>query len=114
MFYLHWTYWWFDWLMHSLTAFTGGLGLYWGLFLSGIIFRNEPDNRFWSEFAVFVLVLLIGVGWEVFEYLNGITDSYEAVYAVDVATDLLANSIGAILAVLIGARRAPSITLLPQ
>ncbi|MDO8423993.1 MAG: hypothetical protein Q7S54_00085 [bacterium] len=99
-FYLYWSYWWFDWITHFLTGFTGALGIYWGLFLSGLIFRREPDNKFFAGGLVFFFVMLVGVGWEIFEYTNGITDSYESSYGLDVMIDLLMDASGAVLAVL--------------
>src|SRR3989338_7412852 len=77
IFYFYWTYWWFDILVHFLVGFTGGLSIYWGLFCSGIIFRGRFSSKFVSVAIVFVCVMIVGVGWEIFEYAFGITDSYE-------------------------------------
>ncbi len=103
-FYLYWTYWWFDILVHSLVGFTGGLGLYWGLFCSGIIFRGRFASKLASVALVFACVMAVGIGWEIFEYSFGITDSYEKVYALDVALDLISDATGALLAALIGVK----------
>ncbi|KKU50137.1 MAG: hypothetical protein UY47_C0004G0004 [Parcubacteria group bacterium GW2011_GWB1_49_7] len=99
--YLYWTYWWFDWVTHFLTGFTGALGIYWGLFLSGLIFHREPGNKFFAGALVFFFVMLVGAGWEIFEYSNDITDSYESSYGLDVLVDLIMDASGAVLAVLV-------------
>ena len=110
--YLYWTYWWFDWMVHFLVSFAGGLGLYWGLFLSGIIFRGAPRKKIFAVLAVFLLVMAVGIGWEIFEYVNGITDAVEAKYYLDVMHDLLSDAVGALLAVFIGIKHNPSVSML--
>ena len=104
MFYLAWTYWWFDVLMHFLVSLTGGLGIFWGLFDSGIIFHNRFQSRSTMIILAFLCVLAIGIGWEVWEYVNGIIDSTES-YALDTINDLILDSAGSLLAGLIATRR---------
>ncbi|KKU20482.1 MAG: hypothetical protein UX31_C0039G0012 [Candidatus Nomurabacteria bacterium GW2011_GWA1_46_11] len=47
-------------------------------------------------------MMLSGI-WEIFEYANGLTQSTEK-YSLDVVHDLLSDSLGAILALLIARR----------
>ena len=75
-FYFYWTLWWWDVLVHFLVGTTGGFGLYWGLFRSGIIFRQEFQNTAATVMTVFVCVMAWGVGSEVFEYVNSFTYSH--------------------------------------
>ena len=101
-FYLYWSYWWFDWVMHSLMGLAIGLVVYWAIFdLSGPL-RLRPKSLLTPFLVIFLTLITIGVAWEIFEYVLGLTDSYEASYALDVINDLLADSIGAILAAFIG------------
>ena len=103
-FYLYWVYWWLDWLMHFLAGLTGGLATYWVLFDSGL-WRRRSDKILLPILAVLICLLIVGVAWEVFEYVFAITDSYEESYYLDVAHDLIADAVGALLAAFIGVRQ---------
>ncbi len=106
-FYLYWVYWWYDVLMHFLAGVVGGFAAYWVLFKSGH-FYSDTQVRVWVLIlAVFVCVLIAGVAWEVFEYVNGITDSHEG-YRVDVINDLILDSAGGVLAALLSLRKRHS------
>ncbi|MEX0919222.1 MAG: hypothetical protein WDZ64_00545 [Parcubacteria group bacterium] len=96
-FYLYWSVWWFDVLMHFMVSFTGGLGIYWGFFYSGLFFRQEFENRAMAILLVFVCVMIVGVGWEIFEYVYGLTDAPEG-HKLDTIFDLIFDSLGALLA----------------
>ena len=100
-FYFYWTYWWFDWITHFLAGLAGGLAAYWALFNSSIL-RNPYRRVFPVILIVFLCVMAAGAAWEIFEYAIDVTDSYEAVYALDVFHDLLADALGAIVAAFIG------------
>ncbi len=102
--YLFWVYWWYDVLMHFLVPLTGGFGIYWGLFHSGLIFRQRFESRALTIIFVFVCVMVIGVGWEVYEYAFDITDSHEG-YMADTVNDLLLDSSGALLAVVLASKK---------
>jgi hypothetical protein len=103
-FYLSWSYWWFDVLMHYFAGVIGGLSTYWVLFHSGIFFKEMPSKRF-SVITVFVCVLIAGIAWEFAEFFYGITDSHEGL-ALDITNDLIMDSLGAISAALIARRRS--------
>lgn len=104
IFYLAWYYWWFDMIMHFLVPFTGGLGIFWGLFDSGIIFRDRFQSRVAMIVPTFICALLVVIGWEIWEYANGLTDSTEG-YVLDTINDLILGSIGVLLACLIATKR---------
>ncbi len=106
-FYFYWSYWWWDVMTHFFVSFTGALGLYWGIFYSGLIFK-QPFIRAWKNvLVIFLLVLAIGIGWEMFEFTNGITDSDEG-YARDTMNDLILDSAGALLATYLCVRKKHS------
>ena len=102
-FYFYWTLWWFDNLMHFLAGLTGGFIAVWFLFDSGIFYKHPPTV---SESVLWALLFLVTVGivWEIFEYVNGITQLFES-YTVDTLADLFFDALGAILAGVIGAKR---------
>lgn len=104
LFYLYSAYWWFDVVMHFLVGTTGGLSLYWGFYHSGLIFRGPLKSRVLSVFLVFVCVMAVAGGWEIFEYKNGITDSSEG-YALDTVNDLILGGTGALIASLLASRK---------
>jgi len=88
--YFYWTLWWYDYLMH----FLGGLAL--GFFI--LSFSNTVSMKTIS--ISIVCVMLLGGAWEIFEYINGIVDSIESYYTLDVIHDLIADGVGAVLAAL--------------
>ena len=93
--YLYWTIWWFDNVMH----FLGGLSL------GFVVLYAFYDSK--AVFSCFILVMMLGGVWEVFEYVNGLTISTES-YPLDVVHDLIADALGAISAILITKRSQES------
>ncbi|MEX2013811.1 MAG: hypothetical protein WD896_00450 [Parcubacteria group bacterium] len=86
-FYFYWTIWWFDTMMHLLAGICGGL------ILVRFTWPLAPLHR-----AVFVLVgvLVVGISWEVFEYVFDIANAID--YWSDTLIDLVADMTGAIVA----------------
>lgn len=80
--YWYWLYWWLDIAMHT----AGGLVI--GLIATLFVTR-------WSHLILAVLV--IGVLWEVFEYVIGIS-LVEPNFALDTSLDLLFDVIGGLIA----------------
>ncbi len=99
---LYWYYWWYDWGMHFLAGLAGGLASYWVLFESGL-WRRKSDKALLPVLSVVICLLVVGVAWEIFEYVNDITDSHEG-YVLDVVHDLMADAGGALLAAFIGVK----------
>lgn len=89
--------------MHFLVAFTGGLGLYWGFYYSGLVFRSKSSNRLINIAWVFGAVLLWALAWELFEYKNGLTQSTEGYY-LDTLNDLVLGAMGGLLAAILSSR----------
>ena len=99
--YLYWTIWWFDNLSHFLAGFSlGFFSLF--IFYESSLFRNKL-SFLEVIFISFIFVMMLGGVWEIFEYANGLTQSTEK-YSLDVVHDLLSDSLGAILALLIARR----------
>lgn len=101
-FYLYWTYWWYDWMMHFLAGLVGGLAAYWVLFDSGLWHRRS-DKILLPILAVLACLMIVGVAWEVMEYVFGLTDSQED-YRLDTIHDLIMGASGALVAAFIGVR----------
>jgi len=100
-FYLYWIIWWLDYASH----FIGGLSL--GFLLLYIFYESSffkgKISLSKAIFISFILAVIVGITWEIFEYANGLTQSTEK-YSLDVAHDLLADALGTILALLIARR----------
>lgn len=89
VYFLYWSVWWFDILMHFLG----------GLFISAstlwlLRFEVPPGirTRIPVFITVFAVALAVGVLWEVFEKITG---AYNAVnYTLDTATDIAMDIVG--------------------
>ncbi len=46
---------------------------------------------------VFICFMIVGVGWEIFEFVNGIAQSTEG-YIPDTLTDLAMDAVGSLVA----------------
>lgn len=101
-FYFYWIFWWFDMMIHFLAGLTGGLIAIWFLFDSKLFYRHVPGVS-GAIFGALIAIITVGVAWEIFEYVNGLTQSTEA-YATDTTYDLIADMLGAVLAGIIGSR----------
>ena len=88
-FYLYWTVSWFDILLH----FLGGLSL--GVFFIWLFGLRERSYK--TLFLVVLFIVIIGVGWEIFEYINNIAKSTEE-YVPDTILDLVMDTAGAVVA----------------
>jgi hypothetical protein len=81
--YWYWTYWWLDIVMHT----AGGIVI-------GLLVATYVSPR---ASRVILLTMLIGVLWEVFEYVLGIS-RLEPHFQVDTGIDLTMDCVGACLA----------------
>ena len=93
-FFLYWRLEWYDLLVHTLSgAWVGGMAL-WFYYLSGYMTPHKETLRSVVLISV-VSALLVGVSWEVFEYLVGATlFALPGEYFFDTATDLFVDGIG--------------------
>lgn len=85
---LHWYYsiWWFDMLMHFLGGFWLGLLLLYGFFPNAISFK--------LLLKLFLGVLIVGLGWEVFEIIVKNILFKEMFYLLDTLSDLFFDLAG--------------------
>ena len=97
IFFLYWTLWWYDIILHFLGGVFVGLLVLWLQFLSGYFGTPAlPSSR--KVFSVMlVAVLAVGVGWEVFERLLGHTWSVEG-YWLDTSVDVVLDLLGSVVA----------------
>ncbi len=86
--------------MHFFAGFIGGFIIVWLLLDSRIFYKHSP-SIFVSFLIVLASVFVVGVVWEIFEYVNNIAKSTEA-YAPDTFRDIILDILGATLASLIG------------
>lgn len=100
-FYLYWTTWWFDNVMHFLGGFSLGFFSLYVFYESGIFGDKVSPSQ--AVLVSLVFVMIVSGAWEVFEYINGLTESTE-IYSLDIKHDLLADALGAILAPLVAKR----------
>ncbi|MCW9054467.1 MAG: hypothetical protein OQJ98_00595 [Candidatus Pacebacteria bacterium] len=95
-FYLYWTYSWFDTMMHFLGGLLVGLASLWLFFESGYICVARSLTK--TLLVAGGAIVIVGVGWEVFEVLAGIP--IENNYVLDTTTDLAMDALGTIFAVI--------------
>ncbi len=87
------TFIWYDVLLHVLGGFWVGYTVCY-LWLRNM--RANSNNLFW---IALVGVLVIGIGWEIFEFIFNIADPYGAIpYMVDTVKDIIMDVCGALLA----------------
>ena len=98
VFYLYWAIWWFDNLSHFLAGFSLGFFSLSFFYESGFFGNKLSLSK--AVFISFIFVMILGSVWEIFEYINGLTQSTEK-YSLDVIHDLLSDAFGAILALLL-------------
>ncbi len=98
---LYWTLWWLDNVAHFLGGFSLGFFALYIFHESGLFGDSLSFSR--VIFLSFIFVMILSGAWEIFEYVNGITQSTEK-YSLDVVHDLLSDTLGVILALLITKR----------
>ena len=92
-------YWWFDIPLHFLGGFCAGLvSLY---FYSRFRLGNVRTRNFFGvlEFAI-LGTIVVGLGWELFEYSAGITFNAVGNHVLDTAKDLVMDILGGYVAYL--------------
>lgn len=97
-FFLYWRFWWFDIVMHFLGGFWVAFATYYLFYFSGYF------KKITKKFSLFTLslvtLILVGVLWEVFEYLTKVSLN-QLNYILDTSLDLLMDVIGWLPAYLI-------------
>ncbi len=94
---LYWTTDWFDILMHFLGGFVIGIGALFVFFTSGYIAVTQTIRHRGVMLLMIVMsVLVVGLGWEVWELLAGFTDRFSQLG--DTVLDIIMDTLGAIAA----------------
>lgn len=86
---LYWSLGWYDVMMHFLGGLTIGVLVVWFLKLENISVK--------SFLFVFVCVMIVGIAFEIFEYVNDLTYSTQD-YSIDTIIDLVMDALGAVSA----------------
>ena len=94
-FHLYWTSDWYDYMMHFLGGFSLG-------FFTLSFFGTFNKRTFMTSF---IIVMLLGGVWEVFQYVNDITFSTEG-YTLDTIHDLMMDTLGVLGAIVLSRRLA--------
>lgn len=97
-YYLYWTLPWFDIVMHFLGGIVVGGAYVW------VVTYEMPERfkKLRTFFSVFCFALVVGVAWELFEYLIGIDREYTtAVWRTDTFIDLVMDVSGAALSYIV-------------
>jgi hypothetical protein len=93
--FLYWRFWWFDIVMHFLGGLWVGLSALWIYYFSGFIKETKKDSSFIFLLS-FLSVLVVGLGWEVFEFI--IEVEFSSLYISDTSLDLIMDILGGIIA----------------
>lgn len=104
VFYLYWTFWWYDMFLHLLGGIFISLLAVWVSFFSGYL---RPHLSFTTGTVLCIALgstLAFGIGWETFERALGHTWSIEG-YSLDTMSDLLLDLAGGLLGFLYVMRR---------
>lgn len=102
-FFFYWTFWWYDIMMHGLGGLLIGLMTAWV-----IAFPAHGILPLPSSLTIILVVLSVGIAWEVFEYVVGANVFYSSFgsYALDTISDIAMDVAGALGATLIFQRVA--------
>ncbi len=90
-------YWWWDVLLHFLGGLWVGLSGFWFIYKSH--FLPVPRKTTVNFFMVILLpVLLVGIGWEIFEYMFGLTFVLPGEsYRIDTISDIGMDIVGSLI-----------------
>lgn len=99
--YLYWSLWWFDNMSHFLGGLAIGLVSYW--FYKKVYPVIVPLGFLRLALIIFVFVIIIGIGWEAFEYFLGEASNHLGgeTYWHDTTYDLISDAVGALVASII-------------
>lgn len=87
-YYLYWEFWWYDIMMHLLGGLFIGLSFLWVLYFE----VPHIKNRIPVFATTFFVVLVVGIAWEVFEYVTGMYNAKN--YNIDTTLDLAMDMVG--------------------
>lgn len=88
---LYWSVWWFDILMHFFGGALVGFFILWGAY-----FFRPPPARIPARGVVIGGALMVGVAWEIFEFIVGARVPDSHAYRIDTMLDLFMDVVGAL------------------
>lgn len=92
IFYFHWSYWWYDVILHFLGGFCVAMAF---LSFYYVYFLLPSDNKFKTIRNTFLAVLVVGLIWEFYELVHGDTSLSDGIfYFRDTMSDLIADISG--------------------
>jgi len=92
-FFLYWRFWWYDIVMHFLGGLMVGMIALW-VYNYFEYFKNKEINKSLIFLYTFLVVLSVGIGWEVFEFLIEVDFSNN--YISDTSLDLIMDIVGSL------------------
>ena len=100
-FHLYLELWWIDMLMHFLGGTWTAAFVLWLIFFSNLLNLNQKNNLPNFLITTFCTVLLVGIGWEIFEFKAGLSFFSPLTlsarwYWMDTISDLILDLIGGI------------------
>lgn len=91
IFYLYWFIWWFDMPLH----FLGGLCVgFFSMWVVSMFVKLIQSNNKKILVSAILGALFVGLMWEWFEYVNGITYNTVGSYKLDTIKDLILDCLG--------------------
>ena len=94
-FYLYWSIWWFDIVVHFLGGVWVGLIIMWFFFFSGFIYKNVnlvKNSKIF--FITIVSVIVVGVLWEIWEVWADLISIDDIGYFLDTPLDIVMDTLG--------------------
>jgi len=99
IFYWYWRIWWFDMPMHFLGGLWVGLSVLWFVFLSKRLTVNIPQTAFSTFVTGVLLVFIVAIVWEIFEYVVQVFIPREIPYDIlDTLSDIFWGLMGGVTA----------------
>lgn len=95
LFYIYWTFWWYDVPMHFMGGFWVGLVALWFRERLGFVQRLYTDKRLVA--GTVAAAVFVGALWEIWERLMGHSYSVEG-YGLDTSVDMVMDILGAVAA----------------
>ena len=97
VFYLYWTVWWFNMVMHFLS---GGVVTMTTFLILRFFRKNETFSRLKIIFLAIASVFIVGIAWEIFELSVGLTSFSDGIwYVLDTVSDLILDLSGGFLGI---------------
>lgn len=92
VFYLHWTVWWYDVVLHFLSGACAAMAF---MHFYNYFFKPTRENKIKAIHLTFFFVFAVGVLWEIYEVWHGDTTFSDGIFYVrDTLSDLIIDLCG--------------------